>query len=162
MPGDAPSQSLCLSDSTAPACVWWKSGRAVSVTQCLPSVEYVGGRVPNSSRLPDEDLLSSHLLPPVARDSWSVPTKYGAPCLPQPPISFLLPRCYTTPDSTLSSFDNDCIPPLPSGCLRTDPCPEPLGLGAWGSLYQTYRDSVSNSLRSLYKDPRVALHSVPL
>src|SRR5688572_32855434 len=31
--------------------------------------------------------------------------------------------------------------------LVTDPCPEPLGLGAWGSLYQTYRTaSEPNSL----------------
>jgi|SRR5687767_4619066 len=42
--------------------------------------------------------------------------------------------------------------------LVTDPCPEPLGLGAWGSLYQTYRTaSEPNSLTLLgfYKDPIV-------
>src|SRR5687767_12388177 len=33
--------------------------------------------------------------------------------------------------------------------LVTDPCPEPLGLGAWGSLYQTYRASLQPTLAPL-------------
>ena len=140
MPGDAPSQSLCLSDSIAPACVWWKTGLAVSGTQCLPSVEYVGGRVPNSSRLPDEDLLSSHLLPPVARDSWSVPTKYGAPSKSVPnTLSWPLANdSVMTPPSASCSFRLLTHPPFHSGAYVLIPALG-LGPGAWGSLYQTYR-----------------------